>query len=491
MSVLTAAPVAAGQPAPTSAWRRPAVVLTLLAIAQFIDVLDVTIVNVALPHVQRDLHFAGNGLQWVVSSYVLFYGGFLLLGGRLADALGRRRVFVAGLVLFGTASLAAGLAPSAAALIAVRAVQGFGGALMAPSALSLLTVAFPAGRQRDFAMGIWGGLAGLGGTLGVIVGGVLVDSLSWRWIFLVNVPVVATLVALSPLVLTESRSGDATRGRVDWAGALLGTGGLLALVLGVIRTDSVGWGSAEVAGLLAGSALLLTAFVAVERRAPRPMLPLRLFRSRGLSLGSTMLALNGAGFLAMFFLTAIYLQQVRHESALGAGLDFLPMGVAAIVSAVVAGQVVTRVGTRPVQIAGTVFALAGLALLATTDRTGSYATALLPGFVLFGIGIIAVGVPTQIAAVADVRHDSAGVSSGIMGSAYQIGSAIGLAVITTITTGHVTGRIAAGQTVPAALTSGYHLGLLIAAMLAVANAAVAVASPTLRPTPQMVAAAAV
>jgi EmrB/QacA subfamily drug resistance transporter len=491
---MTAAIAARPEPlAPTTRsprWRTPALVLTLLAVAQFIDVLDVTIVNVALPHVQRDFHFGGNDLQWVVSIYVLFYGGFLLLGGRVADMFGRRRVFMTGLVLFGAASLGAGLAPNAGALVGVRAAQGLGAALMAPAALSLLTVAFPAGRQRDIAMGIWGGLAGLGGTLGVIIGGLLVDSLSWRWIFLVNVPIVIALVALSPLVLTESSGGARSRGSVDWAGAVLGTGGLLALVLGVIRTDAAGWGSAQVIALLVAAGALLTTFVAVERRAAQPMLPLPLFRSRSLRLGSSMLALNGAGFLAMFFLTAVYLQQVRHDSALMAGMHFLPMGIAAILSAVIAGQIVTRVGTRAVQIAGTVLALAGLALLAASDRTGSYATALLPGFVVFGAGIIAIGVPTQIAAVADTRHDTAGISSGVIGSAYQIGSALGLAVITTITTSSVMHGLAAGDTASVALTNGWHLGMVLAAGLAVVNAGIALVSPTIKPTPEMVAAAA-
>jgi EmrB/QacA subfamily drug resistance transporter len=478
-------------PAPRrTRWRAPGLVLTLLAVAQFIDVLDVTIVNVALPHIQGDFHFGGNDLQWVVSIYVLCYGGFLLLGGRVADLFGRRRVFMSGLAVFGIASLAAGLAPNAAALVGVRAAQGLGAAMMAPAAMSLLTVAFPPGRQRDVAMGIWGGLAGLGGTLGVIIGGLLVDSLSWRWIFLVNVPIVAALVALSPVVLTESSGADRGRGSVDWLGAVLGTGGLLALVLGVIRTDTVGWGSPQVVGLLAAAGALLAAFVTVERRADRPMLPLGLFRSRSLRLGSGMLALNGAGFLAMFFLTAVYLQQVRHDSALMAGLQFLPMGIAAIVSAVVSGQIVTRVGTRAVQVAGTVFALVGLALLAASDRTGSYATALLPGFVVFGAGIIAIGVPTQVAAVVDVEHDTAGISSGIVGSAYQIGSALGLAVITTITTSSVTHALSAGDSASVAFTGGWHLGMVLAAALAVVNAGIAFISPTVKPTPAMVAAAA-
>lgn len=465
--------------------RGPVAVLTLLAVAQFIDILDVTIVNVALPRIQRDLHFSGNNLQWVISIYVLFYGGFLLLGGRLADTWGRRRVFMIGLTLFGSASLAAGLAPDAGALIVVRALQGLGGSLMAPAALSLLTVAFPAGRQRDVALGIWGGLAGLGGTLGVVIGGVLVDSLSWRWIFYVNVPLIAVILVLAPLVLSESRAPQ-REGRVDLAGPFLATTGLLSLVLGVIQTDTLGWRSGEVVALLATAATLLSTFVLVELRRPHPMLPLAIFRSRGLSLGSVMLALNGGAILSVFFLNSTFLQLVRGEDALHAGLDFLPMGAGAILGAVVAGQVVTRVGTRPVQLVGAALTSLGLYWLLSAGATTSYPSTLLVGFALFGAGITTLGVPTQIGAVADVAHHNAGVSSGVMSAAYQIGGAIGLAVITTLTTARVTHLTLGGEPLARAMTGGYHLGITVALGLALANGAIALASPSVRPTTEMV-----
>ncbi len=471
--------------APSSRLRGPVAVLVLLALAQFIDILDVTIVNVALPRIQRDLHFAGNNLQWVISIYVLFYGGFLLLGGRLADAWGRRRVFMIGVGLFGVASLAAGFAPNALALIAVRAVQGLGGSLMAPAALSLLTVAFPAGRQRDVALGIWGGLAGLGGTLGVVIGGVLVDSLSWRWIFFVNVPMIAVILFLAPLVLTESRAPQRA-GRLDVAGPLLATAGLFSLVLGVIRTDALGWGSGEVVALLAGAVALLGAFALVELRHSHPMLPLSVFRSRGLSLGSLMLAINGAAILSVFFLNTTFLQLVRGDSALGAGIAFLPMGAGAIVGAVVAGQVVTRVGTRPVQLVGAALTSVGLYWLLSAGAANSYYSTLFVGFALFGAGITTLGVPTQIGAVADMGHHNAGVSSGVLNAAYQVGGALGLAVVTTITTSRVTHLVAGGDPGATALTGGYHLGVVVALGLAVVNGAIALASPSVRPTPEMV-----
>lgn len=467
--------------------RNPWTTLAVLAFAQFIVVLDVTIVNVALPDIQSDLDFSATGLQWVISAYTLLFGGFLLLGGRAADLLGRRLVFVAGLALFGAASLGAGLAGSPGLLIAMRALQGFGGALLSPAALSLLTVTFAHGRQRNIAMGIWGGLAGLGGTLGVVAGGVLVDSLSWRWVFFVNVPIVVAVVLVAPFVITESRVTTGPTRSFDVPGAVLGTGGLLALVLGVVQADPQGWGSAEVMSLLVAAAVLLAAFVVVERRAAAPLVPSRLFESRALRVSSVTLALNGATFLGMFFLTAIYLQQVRGDSALEAGVQFLPMGGAAILSAAIASTLVTRIGTRPVQLAGAVFSVVGLLFLARAGATDSYAIHLLPGLVLFGIGIIAIATPAQISAIADVTHADAGAASGVVSAVYQVGGAVGLAVITTLSTARVTSVIAAGHSQQAALVDGFHRGLLIAAVLAVVILGVTFAAPQITPDRELLA----
>jgi len=473
------------RPASVSRWRRPSLVLALLAVAQFIDVLDVTIVNVALPRIQRDLHFSGNNLQWVVSIYVLFYGGFLLFGGRIADAWGRRRTFVTGLAVFGASSLLAGLAPNTVVLLALRATQGLGAALMAPAALSLLTVAFPAGRQRDIALGIWGGLAGLGGVFGVIIGGALVDHFSWPAIFFVNVPVIAVLVALSPVILSESRA-PSVAGRLDVAGPVLATLGLFTLVFAVIRTDAVSWGSWSTLSALGGAFALLVAFVLVENRHAHPMLPLSMLRSRSMSLGIVMLGLNGSVILTAFFLNSTFLQMVWRTSALRAGVDFVPMGIGAIIGAVVSGHIVTRVGTRPVQLLGSLMTGLGLVFLTQVSVTGSYVATMLPGFLLFGLGITTLGVSTQLAAMARVTHDLAGVASGLVNAAYQVGGAIGLAVVTTITTAHVTHALAMGTSAPRALGSGYHLGVLVALGLAAANALMALATPNVRPTPQQV-----
>jgi EmrB/QacA subfamily drug resistance transporter len=462
-------------------------VLAVLALAQFMVVLDVTIVNVALPDIQRSLGFSTEGLQWVISAYTLTFGGFLLLGGRAADLLGRRAVFLAGLALFTASSLVAGLAPSPGALIAARAVQGLGGAMLSPAALSILTVTFAHGRDRNIALGLWGALAGLGGTLGVIAGGVLVDGLGWEAVFFVNVPIGIALVVAAPLIVRESRAETSGPRTFDAAGAVLGTGGLLALVYGVIRAEPLGFGSPEVIGLLGGAVLLLVAFLAVEARSQAPLVPLRLFRSAGLRTAWVALALNGAAFLAMFFLTAIFLQQVRGASALETGLQFLPMGVAAILGATVASNVVTRLGTRPVQIVGALVSVAGLLLLSRAGADDAYVSGVLPGLLLFGFGITAVGVSSQVAAIADVRPHEAGAASGLVTAAFQVGGALGLAIVTTMANSRTGDALAAGATQHAALTDGFHRGLLIAAAMAAVNVAIALISPRLAPDAEQLA----
>jgi EmrB/QacA subfamily drug resistance transporter len=471
--------------------RNPWSTLAVLAVAQFMVVLDVTIVNVALPDIQQDLGFTPSGLQWVISAYTLIFGGFLLLGGRAADLIGRRRLFVIGLLVFGVTSLVAGLAQTPDQLIAMRAVQGLGGAMLSPAAFAILTVTFAHGRDRNIAMGVWGGLAGLGGTLGVIAGGLLVDSLSWRWVFLVNVPIAIVVAALAPIFMAESRVRPTGRRTFDVAGALLSTAGLLAIVLGVIRAEPLGWSSFEVVALLVGGVALLGAFIRVEQRSAAPLVPLGMFRSRGLSTSIVALALNGAAFLAMFFLTAIFLQQVRGLTALETGLQFLPMGVAAIASAVIAAQLVTRLGTRPVQIAGGALSVVGLLLLSQADATSSYAATVLPGLILFGVGIIAVGTPAQIAAVADVKHEVAGAASGVVNAGYQVGGALGLAVITTVATSRVESLVAGGTAAQDALVGGFERGLLVAAVFAVANLLMALGAPRVRPTAEQLVEAAV
>jgi EmrB/QacA subfamily drug resistance transporter len=462
--------------------RSPWSTLVVLAIAQFMVVLDVTIVNVALPHIQSDLSFSTSDLQWVISAYTLIFGGFLLLGGRTADLIGRRLVFVIGLVVFGASSLAAGLANGPFELILFRGIQGLGGALLSASALTLLTVTFAHGRQRNIALGVWGGLAGLGGTMGAVIGGALVDSLSWRWVFLVNVPFGILVIIAAFFILRESRAPRTAARTFDIAGALLSTAGLLAIMLGFIRAQPLGWSSWEVIGLLVGGVALLVAFVIVESRSAAPLIPLRLFRTRSLSYAVVTLGLNSAGFLSMFFLTAIYLQDVRGLSALNAGLEFLPMGIAAIVGALLASRMVTAFGTRPVQVVSAILSVVGLLLLSRVGATEAYATGLLPGFILFGIGITAIGVAAQVGATSRVGNDDAGAASGVLNAGYQVGGALGLAVITTLTTTHITDALRGGSSQVSAAVGGYDFGLLIAAIFAAANIVIAFLSPSTKVT---------
>ena len=474
---------------PSSSDPRRWYALAVLALAQFMVVLDVTIANVALPAIRADLGFSTDGLQWVINAYTLTFGGLLLLGGRAADLRGRRRMFLAGLALFATASLAGGLAGSPGVLVTARAIQGIGAAMLSPAALAIVIVTFAPGRERNLALGVWGALAGLGGTIGVVLGGLLVDQLGWEWVFFVNVPIAVVAAVATPLLVGGSRDAGAPR-NFDLAGALLATLGVTAIVLGVIRTDAAGWGSAEVLGLFGLGVALVAGFVAVEARAEAPLLPLSLLRARGLPSSAVALAVNGGAFLGMFFLTALYLQNVHGDSALQAGVHFVPMGIAAIAGAAAASQLVTRIGTRPVFAAGSAVMAAGLYLLSRAGADASYAADLLPAFLIIGAALPFIGVPNQITAVSSVPHALAGAASGTVTAAFQIGGALGLAVVTTLANSRVTDAIAGGASQPEALTAGFERGLQVAAGLAVANLVLAViTAPRLRPDAEAVVAA--
>lgn len=461
--------------------------LAVVAVAQFTVVLDVTIVNVALPKIQTDLGFTSENLQWIVSAYTLVFGGFLLLGGRAADLLGRRAVFMTGLVLFAGSSLVAGLATTQGELIGARAVQGLGGALLSPAALSILTVTFAHGRERNLAMGVWGGLAGLGGSMGAIIGGALVDSVGWSWIFFVNVPVAALVVVASPVYVRESRAARAGRSTFDLAGAVTVTAAILALVLGVIRAEPLGWSSPEVVALLIASPVLLAAFVAIEARSNQPLVPLSLFRSRGLSTSGAMLALSGGAFLGMFFMTAIFMQRVRGLSALATGVELLPLGLAVVASAVLVSRIVHRTGTRSLQIGGALLSVAGLTLLMQVDAETGYWSGIVPGLVLFGLGLMALNVPAQITAVVDVAHDLAGAAAGVVSASFQVGGAVGIAIIVTSSTARTSSAIHHGLTQAGALVQGFHRGLLIAAAFAAINILVGLLAPNHKPTTEEIA----
>jgi EmrB/QacA subfamily drug resistance transporter len=449
---------------------RRGLALILLAAAQFVVVLDASIVNVALPSIGSDLHFSEANLQWVVNAYVLVFGGFLLLGGRMADLLGRRRVFIAGLVLFGLASLVGGLANSEGMLIAARAVQGLGGALLSPAALSIITTTFPEGSERNKALGVWGAVAGAGGAAGVLLGGVLTDSLGWEWVFFVNTPVTLAAAAWARILLVESRSEGARR-HFDTFGAVTVTAGLSLLVYTMVRTNENGWGSATTIGLFAVSAALLVAFVVWEQRSPAPLVPFRIFRIRNLTAANIVGLLIGASLFSMFFFVSLYMQRVLGYSPLKAGLSYLPLAVTIIISAGVASQLVTRLGHKPVLVGGMVLVAVGLLLFSSVSPDGSFLSDVLPASLIAAAGLGFSFVPVTIASQTGVQGEDAGLASGLINTSQQIGGALGLAVLSTIATSK-TGDVLAGahgaqSALPDALTQGFQSAFTAGAAFAV------------------------
>jgi EmrB/QacA subfamily drug resistance transporter len=466
--------------------------LAVLGVAQCMVVLDATVVNVALPKVQNSLSFSQSNLTWVISAYTLTFGGFLLFGGRVADLIGRRTVFLAGVGVFTVASLICGLAPSSGVLVAARAAQGLGAALLSPAAFAILTVTYAHGRERNVAMSVWAGLAGVGGTLGIVLGGALVSAVGWEWVFFINVPIGIVLVATGGRLLKNSRADTHGQARsFDIPGALLATTGTLAIIYGAVRSGPLGWGSSGVLASLIIGLLLLAAFVFAEFRAKAPLVPLRLFNLPGLRTSGGALAANGSVFFALLFLASIYLQQVRGYSPVLVGLQLLPMGVAAVAGATVASTMIERIGIRPLQATGALLQAGGLLLLTQMTVTSPYVSVLLPGTLLVGLGITMVMVPAQVAAVSDVHKDDAGSASGLVNAAFQIGGGIGLAVINSLATSRTAHALAGGATHASALTAGFQRGLLIAAMIAGLNIAIGLISPRSRPTTKQLAGAAV
>jgi EmrB/QacA subfamily drug resistance transporter len=453
------------------------IALAVLVAAQFMVILDVAIVNVALPSIKTDLHFTQSSLQWVITAYALMFGGFLLLGGRMADLLGRRRLFIAGVALFTVSSLLAGLAWSESSLIAFRVTQGLGGALLAPAALSILTTMFAEGRERNIALGVWGAVSGSGAAAGVLLGGVLTSWLAWSWIFFINVPVGLAIVALSPFLLRESRAGLEHR-LFDVAGATTITGGLMLLVYAMTRATQIGWGTAETIGLLAGSAALIVAFVVIELRSKAPLLPMRIFRLRTLTGANVTAFLLGASVFSQFFLGTLYMQQVLHYSAIETGVAYLPLTLTIIVLANVSQNVVTRVGVRRVLPVGLALAAGALVLLTQLPADGHYFFDLFPAFLLSAVGLAFTFVPMTIAALMGVEAADAGVASGLLNTTQQIGGAVGLAaastIATTFTTRYVDAHPGSSPLGAAALTHGFDIAFYALAGLAALAAVLAV-----------------
>src|SRR5262245_795929 len=405
--------------------RRKWLALALLCVVQFMVVLDIAIVNVALPSIQVDLGFSQESLQWVISAYALVFGGFLLLGGRAADLLGRRRIFLVGLAIFTVASLAAGLAWSEASLIVARLVQGLGAAIISPAALSILSTTFREGRERNIALGVWGAVGGFGAAAGVLLGGVLTETLSWSWIFFVNVPVGVAAFAVAPFLLNESR--DARVSSFDFPGAVLVTGGLSSLVYAITRAGTDGWLATPTVAFFAASVLLLVGFVGWEIRHPEPLMRLGIFRI------STVTGANVAGFIlgtalfAMFLMLTLYMQQVLGYSAMQSGVAYLSVAGTAIIWSAVAAQLVTRIGVKPVLVTGMTALTIGLVYFTQVSVGGSYLGDLLPGFLVIGVGIGFSFVPISIAALAGVQPAEAGLASGVINTAQQSGGASGIA----------------------------------------------------------------
>jgi EmrB/QacA subfamily drug resistance transporter len=446
--------------------------LALLCVTQFVVVLDIAIVNVALPSIQQDLGFSQENLQWVISAYALFFGGFLLLGGRLADILGRRKVFMTGLVIFSVGSLLCGFAWSETSLIAARALQGLGAATITPSALSILTTTFREGRERNIALGAWGAVGGFGAAAGVLLGGILTDLLSWEWIFFVNVPVGIGALILSPILLSESR--DAHGQSHDIPGAILVTGGLSLLVLGITQGYGWGWTSARTIGVFVASAVLLAAFALWEQRQREPLVPFSIFRLQTLTAANVAGFIMGTALFSMFLMLTLYMQLVLGFSALKTGVGYLAVAGTAVIWANVAAYAVNRVGVKPALILGMSLLTVGLLYFTQVSVDGSYWADLFPGFLILGIAIPFAFVPITIAALAGTKRQEAGLASGLINTSQQIGGAVGIAVLSTIAVTTTDDALASGTAQPTALTDGFVNAFWAGAAIAFAGVLVSV-----------------
>jgi EmrB/QacA subfamily drug resistance transporter len=462
--------------------------LALLSVVQFMVVLDIAIVNVALPSIQVDLGFSQQNLQWVISAYALTFGGFLLLGGRAADLLGRRRVFLVGLLVFTAGSVFAGLAFDDVSLIGARAVQGLGAAIISPAALSILTTTFSEGRERNIALGVWGAVGGFGAAAGVLLGGVFTESLSWEWIFFVNAPVGVAAMVAAPILLAESRSASAKR--FDVLGAVLVTAGLATAVFAITEANTYGWTSAKTFGLFAAAVAVLASFVAVEQRSEDPLMSFSIFRIK------TVAGANAAGFIlstatmAMFLMLTLYMQQVLGFSPMQTGVAYLAVAVSVIVWSAVASALVTRVGVKPVLVTGMAIVTVGLLYFTQVSADGSYVGDLLPGFLVIALGMGFSFVPVSIAALAGVEAKDAGLASGLINTSQQIGSALGIAVLSAIAVAHSSDATRAGERPAEALVTGFHAafwaGAAVAAAGVVASLLLVRRDELERPSPDLV-----
>ncbi|MDI2126554.1 MFS transporter [Yinghuangia seranimata] len=480
MSTTASAPTETGSPGPDFlATRRGKLTLLLLCAVAFLDFIDASIVNIALPTIQDDLHLSNQSLQWVPSGYLLTYGGLMLLGGRAADLLGRRRVLIAGTSVFAASSLVGGLATTSGVLIGARLAMGVGASMMLPAALSLLTTSFAEGGDRTKALGAWAGTGALASAVGVFLGGVLTAGPGWRWVMFVNLPVCALILPAIPRLLPNDRRRAPER-EFDLLGTLLGTGGLLLLVFGLVKAPDQGWGSARTIAELGVSAAMLIAFVVNEAKVRNPLMPLSVFKVRGLGAANVTQLIAMSGFLSMFFFVTLYMQNVLHYSEIKAGAAFLPVCVGVAVTAGIVSALVPRTGTRPVIVVGALIASAGVYLLSRIPVDGSYATDLLPGLVVMSVGLGAVFVGVATAANAGVPANQAGLAAALLNTSQQIGGALGLAILSAVATSHTTHQMATGRPPAEAYTDGFARALLVGAVFLAAAALIAMRAANTR-----------
>jgi EmrB/QacA subfamily drug resistance transporter len=450
----------------------PWATFAVAAVAQFMVVLDASIMNVALPSIQRSLHFSQADLQWVINIYVLMFGGFLLLGGRAGDLFGRKRMFIIGLVLFSLASFAGGLSQSAGFLVVARGIQGLGGAIISPIALAIVSSTFAQGAERNRAVGIFGSLAGAGGAAGVLLGGILTQDFGWEWVLFVNVPI-GLLAALASIRFIPTDVLPDVREGFDILGALAITAGLVSLVYGVVKAPTNGWGSAETLGFLVAAVILIAAFLVIELRSSSPLVDLSIFKKRNVTVANLAGGLGGAGMFAMFFFLSLYMQIVLHYDALQTGIRYLPLALTIIVSAGITSQLVTRFGYKYIMSIGMFIAAAGLLMLTQIRVLGSFQHDVLAAMLVFAFGLGMTFVPLQIASVTGVPPSEIGLASGLVNAFLQVGGAIGLAVLSTISTTEFNGVIHTLHTPLAtatALVDGFQRAFLAAAILLGAGA---------------------
>ena len=460
--------------------RRGVAILLLLSIVQFMDILDASILNIALPSIKSDLGFSQQSLQWVINGYILTYGGFLLLGGRMADLLGRRSVLVSGLIVFAGSSLLGGLAHTSSLLIGARFAQGIGAAMMSPAALSTLTSTFRSTRDRNTALGVWAAVSGIGGAAGVLFGGLLTEGPGWRWVLFINVPFSAVALLGAFALLSRERVRAGRLANFDALGAFLATGGMLLLVYTLVKAPDVGWGAGRTVAGLAGSAVLLAGFVFNELRVRNPLVPLSILKVKGVAAADATQLVAIAGFLPMFFFLTLYMQTVLGYSPIQTGVAYLPLTVGFIIAAGISSQLFARIGTKPVVVLGTVISAAGLYWLSKIPVDGSYLSDILPGLLTVSIGMGGVFTGLTTAANAGVDQDQAGLAAGLLNTGQQLGAALGLAILSAVATAQTKSVLSAGDGLTQAATHGYQRALLVGAFIVLAATAVALLTPNRR-----------